>query len=212
MEEIYMGIIVSSMCTIVGAVPAMFLRNLSHRIKDNLLAYTAGIMVAAATYGLIPSVLKISNLYILTAGIILGTIALTLLDTYMPHVDLEHSPHTSTSSFQTSASLLMAAMALHNIPEGLSVGVSYASGYQDLGPLVSFAIGLQNAPEGFLIALFLISHRLNPFKIILFVTITGLIELTASILGLHFAKFFFPLFHMGWHLLQGQCYSLYIKN
>ncbi|GAA3326554.1 hypothetical protein GCM10020331_062930 [Ectobacillus funiculus] len=64
MEDVYIGIIVSSICTILGAVPAVFFyKNISHRHKDNLLAYTAGIMVAAATYGLIPSTLKKSLIY-----------------------------------------------------------------------------------------------------------------------------------------------------
>lgn len=187
MEDVYIGIIVSSMCTILGAIPAIFLKNISHRHKDNLLAYTAGIMVAAATYGLIPSTLKISNLFVLSAGIILGTIALTLLDYYLPHIDLNHS---STVAFQTSAPLLFIAIALHNVPEGLSVGVSYASDYQDLGSVVSFAIALQNVPEGFLIALFLISNYSSRFKAFLYAAITGLIELISSIAGFRFTGTF----------------------
>ena len=187
MEDVYIGIIVSSLCTILGAVPAVFLQNISHRHKDNLLAYTAGIMVAAATYGLIPSTLKISNLLVLSIGIILGTLVLTLLDYYLPHIDLDHS---STVSFQTSAPLLFIAIALHNVPEGLSVGVSYASDYQDLGPVVSFAIALQNIPEGFLIALFLIANYESRFKAFLHTAITGLIELISSMIGYHFTGTF----------------------
>lgn len=56
--------------------------------------------------------------------------------------------------------LIVAAITLHNIPEGLSVGVSYASeNGGDTGNLIAFAIGLQNAPEGFLVALFLVNQK-----------------------------------------------------
>ena len=61
---------------------------------------------------------------------------------------MDHSVH---SNQKTRPLLLIAAMAIHNIPEGMSVGISYASHLEDLGSLVSFSIGLQNIPEGLLI-------------------------------------------------------------
>jgi ZIP family zinc transporter len=183
MDNLYIGSAVSSMSTVIGAIPVMFLRNLSHRGKDILLAYTAGIMVAASTYGLIPSALKLSNLFVLSFGILLGTAVLTLLEKFLPHTDLRHA----TPSLPTKALLFLIAITLHNLPEGLSVGISYASGDQDLGPLVSFAIGLQNIPEGFLIALFLISQHIGRLKTFIYTAITGLFEFNSTIIGLQFA-------------------------
>lgn len=178
---INLGIFISALCTALGAVPALFLGNLSHRFKDNLLAYSAGIMVAASTYALIPSTLKLSNMFVLTIGILVGTATLTALEMSLPHIELEH---TSPAAHQARPMLLIAAMAIHNIPEGISVGVSFASQYEDLGSLVAFSIGLQNIPEGFLVCLFLVANGIPKLSAFMYTVFTGGIELAASYLGL----------------------------
>lgn len=194
MESIFLGAAFSAMATAIGAIPVMFMRDMAHRKKDILLAYTAGIMVAASIYGLIPSALKLSNLSVLFFGILLGTAVLTLLEKYLPHVDLNHSGSTMDRS---RAMLFLIAMSIHNLPEGLSVGVSYASSQYDLGPLVSLAIGLQNVPEGFLIALFLITSHVRRIRAFLYTGITGVVELIAALIGLKFAGTFTGLVPYG---------------
>ncbi|MBT2738700.1 ZIP family metal transporter [Bacillus sp. ISL-7] len=179
--EINLGIFISALGTVLGAVPALLLSNVSHRVKDNLLAYSAGIMVAASTYALIPSTLKLSNMFVLTIGILLGTVTLTLLEITLPHVEVDHRSHPSQ---QASPLLLIATMAIHNIPEGISVGVSYASHYEDLGSLVSFSIGLQNIPEGFLVCMFLVANQIPKPSAFLYTAFTGAIELFSSFIGL----------------------------
>ncbi|GIQ67802.1 ZIP family metal transporter [Xylanibacillus composti] len=177
----------AAMATAIGALPVMALRHLSHRGKDILLAYTAGIMVAASTYGLIPSAMKLSNFYVLTIGILLGTLVLTLLELLLPHADFDHARPVLDES---RAVLFLVAMGIHNLPEGLSVGVSYASGDAELGTLVSFAIGVQNVPEGFLIALFLITQQISRVKAFLLTALTGVLEWAAALAGLHFSESF----------------------
>ncbi|RHW36736.1 ZIP family metal transporter [Lysinibacillus yapensis] len=181
------SILISSLCTSIGAMAVLMIKDVSHRGKDILLAYTAGIMVSASAYGLIPSALKLSNLTVLVVGILIGTLVLTIIESLIPHTDLNHS---AKSSHSPNLLLFLIAMSIHNIPEGLSVGTSIISPAQELGPMVSFAIGLQNIPDGFLIALFLFTQGINPFKAILFSTITGLIELFAGIVGLLFGQSF----------------------
>lgn len=176
-----LGILISALGTILGAMPALLLSNVTHRIKDNLLAYSAGIMVAASTYALIPSTLKLSNMFVLVIGILLGTATLTLLEISLPHLEMNHSVHANQ---KTSPLLLIAAMAIHNIPEGMSVGISYASHLEDLGPLVSFSIGIQNIPEGFLVCLFLITNQIQKVQAILYTAFTAGIELFSSFIGL----------------------------
>jgi ZIP family zinc transporter len=97
----------SALCTAVGAVPALLLNNVSHRVKDNLLAYSAGIMVAASTYALIPSTLKLSNMFVLTLGILLGTAMLTILEIILPHEEVDHSTHGSTDNLQEQKSIVL---------------------------------------------------------------------------------------------------------
>lgn len=171
-----------SLCTMIGAVPSLFLRDISHRGKDVLLAYTAGIMVAASTYGLLPSALRLSNMYVLTVGILLGALLLTLMELYIPHADPSHSD-TRTDERH---SLLLIAMLLHNLPEGFSTGVSLASGDTDTGTLVTAAIGLQNIPEGFLVSLFLVTRHTGAGKTILYSFAIAATEWAASCLGYYF--------------------------
>ena len=184
----YLPIILSSLCTGLGALPVLLIKNISHKGKDTMLAFTAGIMVAASAYGLIPSALKLSNLTVLVVGILIGTFVLTMLESFIPHVDLNHSRQPGHHS--SVIILFLIAMSLHNLPEGLSVGISNVSEEQELGTLVSFAIGLQNVPDGFLVALFLVTQNVSRGKAILLATITGIIEMTAGLIGVIFGESF----------------------
>lgn len=181
-------LILSSFCTGLGALPILFIKNVSHKGKDGLLAYTAGVMVAASAYGLIPSAIKLSSLTVLVIGILVGTLVLTLLEGFIPHTDLDHSKHSPLNL--KVITLFLVAMSLHNLPEGLSVGISNTSTVQDIGPLVSFAIGLQNVPEGFLVALFLVTQNVGRLHAILFAVLTGIIELFAGLIGMFFGESF----------------------
>jgi zinc transporter, ZIP family len=181
------SLLLSSLCTSIGALPALLIKNVSHKGKDILLAFTAGIMVSASAYGLIPSAIKLSNITVLVIGILIGTIVLTIIESCIPHVDMDHSNHASPNR---STFLFLMAMVIHNIPEGLSVGISNISSTQELGPVVTLAIGLQNIPDGFLVALFLITQGVSRFKAILFSSMTGLAEFSAGVIGILFGQSF----------------------
>ena len=206
----YLPIILSSLCTGLGAIPVLLIKNVSHKGKDTLLAYTAGIMVAASTYGLIPSALKLSNVIVLVIGMLTGTIILMILESIIPHVDLEHSRKPANNS--NVILLFLVAMSLHNLPEGLSVGISNVSSEQELGLLVSFAIGLQNIPDGFLVALFLVTQNVSRGKAILLATLTGIIEMCAGLIGVLFGDSFAYIIPYGLAFAAVQCYLLFIKN
>ncbi|MGM0836660.1 MAG: ZIP family metal transporter [Bacillota bacterium] len=184
MKEALTGSILAAMSTGIGALPILFLKNsISHRWKDILLAFTAGIMMAASTLSLIPEALNYGGILPLSIGLLLGVFTLTLLEKSIPHIDLEHNR--KGIEFDQKAMLIVAAITLHNIPEGLSVGVSYASDANDTGNLIAFAIGLQNAPEGFLVALFLMNQKINRVKAFLVATLTGAVEIPMALLGFY---------------------------
>ncbi|MCM3767262.1 ZIP family metal transporter [Neobacillus niacini] len=182
-----MGIFISSFCTCLGAMPVLLIKNVSHKGKDILLAFTAGIMVSASAYGLIPSALKLSNMVVLVVGILAGTLVLMLLESSLPHMDLDHSLSVPNRS---STLLFLTAMSLHNLPEGLSVGISNISDAQELGAVVSFAIGLQNIPDGFLVALFLLTQGVSRVQAIFLATLTGVVEFLSGLIGLYFGGSF----------------------
>lgn len=183
----FMTLLMAAMCTTLGALPVLIIQNVSHKWKDGMLAFTAGIMVAASAYGLIPPAIKLSNITVLAAGIMIGTITLTIIEGLIPHTDLNHS---QDSTNKASCTLFLIAMSLHNLPEGLAVGISNTSSELDIGQVVSFAIGLQNLPEGFLVALFLVTQNVARLKAILLSTLTALIELLAGLGGIYFGQAF----------------------
>ncbi|WP_139492128.1 ZIP family metal transporter [Brevibacillus dissolubilis] len=181
MQEALLGSILSALSTGLGALPILFFKEVTHRWRDILLALTAGIMVAASTFSLIPQALSHSSFVVLCIGVLLGTGVLTMLERSIPHIDLEHSR--ANISMDKQSLLILSAITLHNIPEGLSVGVSYSSEDQSLGGLIAFAIGLQNAPEGFLVALFLINQKVSKGKAFILATMTGAVEIFSGMLG-----------------------------
>ncbi|WP_226668465.1 ZIP family metal transporter [Metabacillus litoralis] len=188
MSNVLIGSILSALSTGLGALPILFLKNsLSHRWKDILLAFTAGIMMTAAMLGLIPESLKSGSVIEVCIGIFLGVLTLTYLEKKIPHIDLQHSK--TGIEFDEKALLIIAAITLHNIPEGLSVGVSYASNTDETGNLIAFAIGLQNAPEGFLVALFLIKQNISQIRALLIATATGAVEIVSALLGFYLTSY-----------------------
>ncbi|MDT9722729.1 ZIP family metal transporter [Paenibacillus sp. ClWae2A] len=182
MNDALIGSFISAMSTGLGAVPILFMRKISHRLRDILLAYAAGIMTSASVYNLIPEALGQSNLFVLAFGIMLGSLVLLVLEMKIPHVDLEN-PEKMPFKIETKAFMIIAAITMHNLPEGLSVGVSYASSDENLGNLIAFSIGLQNAPEGFLVALFLVNQNIGRFKALGIATLTGAVEIITAMIG-----------------------------
>ena len=181
MEVVLLGSFLSAMATGLGALPVLLFRNVNHRSRDMLLAFTAGIMVAAAMLNLIPTALKEGGYVAITVGILTGTLVLSALEKTIPHMDLDHSR--KDVAFDSKSLLIISAITLHNLPEGLSVGVSYASGSESMGPLIALAIGLQNAPEGLLVAVFLLYQKVSRFRAFLIATATGSVEIITALLG-----------------------------
>lgn len=182
MTNVLLGSILSALSTGLGAIPILFLtKSVTHHWRDTILAFTAGIMMAASMLSLIPEALNSGGTLPLIIGLILGVITLTTMEKMIPHIDLEHSKH--GIKFDEKALLIIAAITLHNLPEGLSVGVSYASDVHETGNLIALAIGFQNAPEGLLVALFLVNQNISKIKAFVIATLTGSVEIISSLVG-----------------------------
>lgn len=217
MAEFFWWSLICSMITVIGALPILFFRQMPHRWKDILLAFTAGIMVAASTYALIPAALKSSNLIVLTIGILCGTFALLLLEKFLPHDDPKHSAkigeYDADAKESTSSShMFMIAMLLHNVPEGLSVGVSFASEEEYLGPLVAYSIAAQNAPEGFLIALYLFTVGMQRVKALGIAFLAGMIEFMCAWLGYYLSAVAVQLIPYGLSFAAGAMLFIVYKE
>lgn len=210
LDQVIIGSVISALSTGIGAIPILFFRSVTHRWRDILLAFTSGIMVAASTFSLMPQSLANSNLWVLCCGVLLGTCVLTLLEKVVPHIDLEHNR--MNISMDTQSTLILAAITLHNLPEGLSVGVSYASGQEGLGGLIAFAIGLQNAPEGFLVALFLINQKVGRWKAFFLATMTGAVEIVTALIGYSLTSFVSELVPYGLSFAAGAMLFIVYKE
>jgi len=211
MNQVLVGSVLSALSTGLGAVPILFLaKSLTHRWRDILLAFSAGIMMAASMESLLPEALRSGGFWALVFGLAAGVLVLTLLEMTVPHIDLEHTK--SGLQFDEKAMLIIAAITLHNLPEGLSVGVSYASDAATTGNLIALAIGLQNAPEGFLVALFLVNQQIGRFKAFLIATLTGAVEIVTSLLGFYLTSIFRGLVPYGLAFAAGAMLFIIYKE
>lgn len=212
MENVLIGSTISALATGLGAVPILFFKRVTHRWRDILLAYTAGIMTSASMFSLIPEALRASNLLVITIGLLLGCLSLLVLEKLVPHIDLENPDRDYSFQIEGKALLIISAITLHNLPEGLSVGVSYASENESLGSLIAFSIGLQNAPEGFLVALFLVNQNIGRWKALGIATLTGAVEIVTSLIGFYLSSWVANLVPYGLSFAAGAMMFIVYKE
>jgi ZIP family zinc transporter len=149
--------------TATGAGAVFFFRDVDRRLLDAALGFAAGVMIAASFWSLLaPSIAMSAEMGVTEwvpplIGFLAGAGAMRLADWLLPHLHL-YAPETAAEGVKTSlhrTALLVLAITLHNIPEGLAVGVAFGavqagSGTATLGAAIALAIGigLQNLPEG----------------------------------------------------------------
>lgn len=173
--------------TVAGTLVGFCLRNISHRFSDIVLAFAAGVMLSAAILGLILPSLSCSVYSSLTAtvsGVLLGAWALSLIDRLVPHIHHLLGWKSDLENERISRVLLfVAAMAIHNFPEGLAAGVSFGTGNAKAALLIAGGIALQNLPEGLVTVTPMLAAGICPKKTFLCGLTTGLIEVAGTILG-----------------------------
>lgn len=185
-----MASLLAGLVTGIGAVAAFGLKRLSARGHDALLGGAAGVMLAAALFSLLLPALDIlrplmggdgAAAVLASAGLILGAAAMGVLERYTPHAHEGRVPD-GDAARNEGMWLVAAAIALHNFPEGFSVGASYGAA-SSLGLATAIGIGLQNIPEGLVVAAAM--HRLgaSPLRSAGIATLTGLVEPLGAMLG-----------------------------
>lgn len=210
MDHLLIGSTLAALATGVGALPILFFKQFSHKWRDVLLAFTAGVMVSASMLELLPESLALSNIYVTAIGLILGTFVLTLLERKVPHIHIEHK--TRTIVVDRKAALIVAAITLHNLPEGLAVGVSFASEQESMGPLIALAMGIQNMPEGLLVALYLVQSNIGKWKAFLVATATGAVEIVTALLGFWLASYISFILPLGLAFAAGAMLFIVYKE
>lgn len=184
--------------TLVGALPALWAKPISQKWLDGALGMAAGVMIAASFWSLLePSIemsveLGMPGWLPPVIGFLLGGFVLWGLDKTLPHLH-QGLPIENAEGVHTSwrrSTLLVMAITIHNIPEGLAIGVAFgATAYEIPGASLSGAIalalgiGLQNLPEGTAVALPLRREGFSPLKSFFIGQLSGLVEPIAGVLG-----------------------------
>ena len=175
--------------TVFGAVIGFLFKNISHKFSDIVLAFAAGVMLAASVLGLIlPSVEYGGDwgLLITVVGIFAGAFCLNLIDKAVPHLhklvgaDLEEHQGNANLS---KVLLFVTAIAIHNLPEGIAAGVSFGSDNTNEALIIAGGIALQNIPEGMVIIGPMLASGISPKRTFLCAMATGLVEVVGTLLG-----------------------------
>ncbi|MEG0506526.1 MAG: ZIP family metal transporter [Longicatena sp.] len=181
--------------TLGAATVFLFKKDMKQTIQSSFLGFAAGVMIAASVWSLlIPSMEQAKSLGMLewlpaTGGFILGCLFLLGLDKVLPHLHPgSESPEGPSSSLKRTT-LLVFAVTLHNIPEGMAVGLAFALSAQagasiTLAGAIALAIGigLQNFPEGAAISLPLRKEGCSKMKSFIYGSLSGIVEPIAGIL------------------------------
>ena len=175
--------------TVFGSVIGFLFKKISHKFSDIVLAFAAGVMLAAAVLGLILPSLEYGGkfgLLITVAGIFAGAVCLNLVDRLVPHLHKLVGPDIESHSNGANLSkvlLFVTAIAIHNLPEGIAAGVSFGSGNASEAMLIAGGIALQNIPEGMVIIGPMLAAGVSPRRTFLCALITGLVEVAGTFLG-----------------------------
>lgn len=172
--------------TVLGSIIGFAFQKMTHKFSDLVLAFAAGVMLAAAVLGLILPSVEYGNLFVSVAGIFVGAFSLNLMDRLVPH--MHHLVGTDIEQHHTNADLdkvllFVSAIAIHNLPEGIAAGVSFGSGDTSEALLIAGGIALQNIPEGMVIIAPMLAAGISSKRTFICGLATGLVEVIGTLLG-----------------------------
>lgn len=204
--EILGGIMIPFAGTFLGAACVLFMKkSLNEMIERVLMAFAAGVMVAASIWSLIiPALDKAEHMGKLSfipavVGFWLGIGFLLILDNIIPHLHINSDKAEGPKSNLKKTTMMVFAVALHNIPEGMAVGVVYAGCISGNGEItvmgalaLSIGIAIQNFPEGAIVSMPLCAEGMKKQKAFLYGAATGIVEPMAALLTIMAADLIVP--------------------
>lgn len=184
--------------TMLGAAMVFFVRNLSRKLLDSMLGFAAGVMLAATFWSLLAPAIEMSAglpgpVWLPAAGgFLAGTLVLRAIDALVPHLHFfaRNELKEGISTSWKSSILLVLAITMHNIPEGLAVGVAFGAAAQhgDVASLagalsLALGIGIQNFPEGAAVSIPLRREGFSRTRSFFWGQLSGAVEPLAGIAG-----------------------------
>lgn len=183
LTETVIGILLPFVGTTVGAATVFFMKNRNNpRFHRAMFGFAAGVMTAASVWSLlIPSIESAGSWIPAVTGFLVGTAAMTALDAVVPTPEPNKEPKLGENL------LLFIAVTLHNIPEGMAVGVAFAGALSGVLPIsealtLSIGISVQNFPEGTIISAPLVTDGMSKRKAFAYGVLSGAVEPVASII------------------------------
>lgn len=188
--QIFLGLAIPFLGTTLGAAMVFLMKKeMNKKVEKILLGFASGVMIAASVWSLlIPSIEMAETqgkvAWIPAAiGFLLGIVFLLVLDSVVPHMHLESEKPEGIKSKLKKTTMMVFAVTLHNIPEGMAVGVTFAGALaQNAGITIAGAfalaigIAIQNFPEGAIISMPLKSEGVSKPKAFLYGTLSGIVE------------------------------------
>ena len=179
--------------TAAGALAAIFLRTIHARTQDTMLGFAAGMMLAASAFSLIlPGLDAAQGLVgegpaaagVVVLGLALGVLLMLGLDAFTPHEHDSTGPCGPDAERVNRVWLFVLAITLHNLPEGMAIGVGFANGDMQVGIPLASAISIQDIPEGLAVAMALRATGLSPLRAAVVAAASGLMEPLGALVGL----------------------------
>lgn len=207
MLQLSMGVLIPFLGTTLGAAMVFLMRNnLNETVQKILSGFAAGVMVAASIWSLIvPAMDQSSDMGKFSfvpalVGILLGVGFLLLLDCLIPHMHLNSDEPEGLTSHWKKTTMLVLAVTLHNMPEGMAAGVVLAGAYFGNGAMsmtgaltLAIGIAIQNFPEGAIISMPLKSKGVSKPKSFLYGTLSGIVEPIFAIITILLTQFISPV-------------------
>lgn len=205
--DVILGILLPFAGTTLGAAMVFFMRKeMNEKLQKGLLGFASGVMIAASVWSLLIPAIEMAEeggqiAWIpAAAGFLLGIGVLLLLDTVTPHQHFQESEPEGIQASLRKTTMLMLAVTLHNIPEGMAVGVTFAGVLSDnvlitmTGAFVlSAGIAIQNFPEGAIISMPLRAQGITKLRAFVYGTLSGIVEPIAAFLTIWLTGLVVPL-------------------
>lgn len=205
--NIILGLIIPFLGTMFGATTVFLMKNkINPKVEKLLLGFASGVMIAASIWSLlIPSIdmaIEQNKLAWIPAstGFLLGMIFLIILDSLIPHLHLNDNKPEGIKVKLKKTTMMVFAVTLHNIPEGMAVGVTFAgavignTGITMAGAFaLAIGIAIQNFPEGAIISMPLKSEGVSETKAFLYATLSGIVEPIGAVITILLTNAIVPI-------------------
>ena len=205
--ELTLGLLIPFLGTTLGSAMVFFMKNkINLKVEKVLLGFASGVMIAASVWSLlIPSIDMAEEQGVIawipaSVGFLFGIFFLLLLDKLMPHLHVNSSKPEGVKAKLKKTTMMVLAVTLHNIPEGMAVGVTFAGALLgNTGITISGAfalavgIAIQNFPEGAIISMPLKSEGVSKLKAFWYGTLSGIVEPIGAIITILLTNMVVPI-------------------